>query len=149
VALNNISREKPLLSLTEKANLYRVTALYYDKINKNDLAVRYNIKILELDLNKGFSEEFYNIWSVICNNEIAGIYLKANEAAKAEKYLNNASLIFKNAKTSLDPRFLLAFYNHSYKYDLATGNYRSAVKNLEKYNRIQDSLFTVDKDNKI
>jgi two-component sensor histidine kinase len=49
----------------------------------------------------------------------------------------------------LDPRFLLAFYNHSYKYDLATGNYRSAVKNLEKYNRIQDSLFTVDKDNKI
>jgi tetratricopeptide (TPR) repeat protein len=91
VALNNISREKPLLSLTEKANLYRVTALYYDKINKNDLAVRYNIKILELDLNKGFSEEFYNIWSVICNNEIAGIYLKANEAAKAEKYLNNAS----------------------------------------------------------
>jgi two-component sensor histidine kinase len=149
VALNDISRKKPLLSLTEKANLYRVTALYYDKINKNDLAVRYNIKILELGLKKGFSEEFYNIWSVICNNEIAGIYLKANQAAKAEKYLNNAALIFKNAKTPLDPRFLVAFYDHLYKYDFATGNYRSAVKNLEQHDRIQDSLFTADKDNKI
>lgn len=148
-ALAILSTEEPRLNLYEILNLYRITALYYNKINNSKLAVDYNLRILNHARLKEVSDDYYNIWSVLCDNEIAGIFLKDNQAPKAGKYLNHAALIFKNAKGSLEPRYLATFYGHNYKYNLAIGNYQAAVINLENRDRIQDSLLTADKDKQV
>jgi two-component sensor histidine kinase len=61
----------------------------------------------------------------------------------------NYRAAFKNAKTPLNRGLLLSFYYNSYQYHLAIGHYRPAVDNLNQYYRLHDSLFTVDKDNKV
>jgi two-component sensor histidine kinase len=148
IALNDFSLGRPR-SLGDKLNQYWMIALYYDKINEDSLAVRYYLKILETYRKSNMPEELHNSWSVICNNEIARIYLKTNLAANAEIYINNAAYLFKNVKTRLDPAFLVDFYDLLYKYDVATGNYTAAVKNLETRGKLQDSLVTVDEDKQL
>ncbi len=150
-ALNVILEGKPPRFLEDKFGLNRTLALYYVKINRNDLAVHYYLKALKIVNGARSFDETYNTLNVMCNNEIAGVYLKANKAAKAAKYINNAASAFKDAKTydSFDPGFLVVFYDNSYKYDLATGNYRAAVKNLARRVKLQDSLFTEDKDRQL
>ncbi|MGF7042612.1 tetratricopeptide repeat-containing sensor histidine kinase [Mucilaginibacter lappiensis] len=147
VALEIATKEEYTIPAFYKAMLYKVTGLYYNKINKNELALKYYHKILDPDFRKDLGENNFNYWAIICDNEISGIYLKLNQAAKAKKYLDDAETIFKNSDKP-DLRYLADFYSHSYKYNLATGNYLSAVKNLEKRDKLQDSLFTINKDNK-
>ncbi|MDB5134561.1 MAG: Two-component sensor histidine kinase, contains HisKA and HATPase domain, partial [Mucilaginibacter sp.] len=148
IALNDFSSGKPL-RLLDTFYQYRMTALYLDKINKSGLAVRCYVKILELEYKRDIEKEVYEFWSVMCNNETAGIYLKTKLAPKAKKYIDSAAFTFKNAKTALDPEFLVAFYDNSYKYNLATGNYRAAITNLQRRVKLQDSLFTADKDKQL
>jgi two-component sensor histidine kinase len=148
-ALKDISTPQYQLTVADTLNLYRITALYFTKINKCQMAVTYYLKILKKTDIMNSSEVFYNIWWVICNNELADIYLKTNQPSKAEPYIKNTAITLKNAKTYLDPRYRVVFYDHLYKYDVATGNYKDAVKDLERHDKLQDSLFTVDKNNKI
>ncbi len=147
LTLNDITRAKVHHTSWDTLSQYKGLALYYDKENSIDLAVRYYLKTLELakKLIGGAVNEFY----ITCDNRIAENYLKANQAAKAEKYINDAALNVKFIKTTLAPDFLTDFYDNSYKYDLATGNYRAAIKDLTRRVKLQDSLFTVDKDNKM
>jgi len=149
LALKGLLKQESRLNLYESLNLYRVTALYYNKVNNSDRAVHYNLRILNHPKLKDVSDDYFNKWSVICDNEIAGIFIKSNEPAKAGKYLIHAALIFKNAQSPLEPRHLATFYGHSYKYNLAMGQYRAAVVDLENRDRIQDSLFTADKDKQV
>jgi two-component sensor histidine kinase len=127
--LNDIAKEQFLHTSWDTLNQYRDLALYHTKKNNTDLAVRYYLKSLE-KAEKVFGEGGYS-WLIICYNGIADLYLKTNQAAKAEKYIKNAALTFKKAKTIIDPAFLVDFYNNSYKYDVATGNYRAAFKNAK------------------
>ncbi|MBA4057512.1 MAG: hypothetical protein C0490_22545, partial [Marivirga sp.] len=180
VALDDIaSREFPHTSW-DTLNHYRCLALYHAKKNNTDLTVRYYLKSLKM-AGKVFSEGGYS-WHIICYNGIAEAYLKANQATKVEKYINDAALTFKKAGITMDPAILVDyynnsykydattgnyraafknaktplyrgllvdFYNNSYKYDVAIGNYRAAVKNLESRVKLQDSLFTVDKETQL
>ena len=148
-ALNDLSKRKATFTFWETVIVNRLYGLYYIKINKSDLALRYYRKVLESDLKQNLGEEFYNASYVLCNTEVADIYLEANQAGQAKKYLDNVALTIKNAKIPLEPRWLIIYYQNLYKYDLATGDYRTAVKNLERHDKIQDSLFNIDRDNKI
>jgi two-component sensor histidine kinase len=127
--INNIGKGKFPHTAWDTLNLYRGFALYYAKKNNTNLAVRYYLKSLEM-AGKVFGEGGYS-WRIICYNGIVEAYLKANQAAKAEKYINDCALIFKKAKTTMDPALLVDFYTNSYKYDPATGNYRAAFKNAK------------------
>ena len=149
VALNKLLTGRQILGMFDKLNLFRIAALYYDKINKNDLAILYYNRIVAHELKEDFNEASRNIWLTICYNEIAGVYLKAGQAVKAKRYIDNAALIFKKSSASLEPRHLVTFYHNLYKYDFITGSYRAGVRNLERRDKLQDSLSTVDKDNKI
>jgi two-component sensor histidine kinase len=56
---------------------------------------------------------------------------------------------FKNAKTPLDRGLLVDFYNNLYKYHVAIADYRTAILDLQRRVDLQDSLSTVNKDNKL
>jgi two-component sensor histidine kinase len=128
-------------------NHYKCLAVYHAKKNNTGLAVQYYLKTLEI-ARKCYAS-ISSAWNLLCDNGIAAAYLKAAQAAKAKKYINDATLNVENTKTQIAPDVLVNLYDNSYKYDLATGNYRSAVKNLERRVKIQDSLFTADKDKQL
>jgi two-component sensor histidine kinase len=147
IALNDISNNKA--AKLDTLNLYSVKALYYDKINNNDQAIRYYLKALHAvnDLRRSYT--YIDSWAVNFNNGIAAVYLKTNRIAEANIYIKKASLIIKNSKVTLGPPLLVNHYDNLYKYDVATGNYRDAVKNIEHRIKLQDSLFTADKDKQL
>lgn len=146
VKLNEIANEKVRYTL-DTLRHYKCQALYYDKKNNCDLAVRYYVKTSKFakKVFGGAANEIY----INCDNRIAENYLKINHAAKAERYINDAASHIKLIKRTLQPEFLIDFYNISYKYYLATGNDRSALQNLAYRVKVQDSLFTADKDKQL
>jgi two-component sensor histidine kinase len=147
--INNLTAIKNRLNFLDTVSQYRILAVYYDTIKKSDLALQYYKKILKLDLKGRLSEEIYKTWFVTCTNAIAGIYLKTKQPEKAKAYLDSTLLAIKKTKVFLKPGDLVPFYHHLYQYDLATGNYQAAVKDLEEHDRIKDSIFTADKDKQI
>lgn len=124
-------------------------AAYYNKINNYERSILYFLNAIEINGRGDRLEPEDNTWYVRCYNGIAEMYLKANAPTRAKKYLDSAGMIFKNAKTSLDPALLADFYDHQYKYNLVIHNHAAAVKNLELRVKIQDSLFTADKDKQL
>jgi two-component sensor histidine kinase len=149
IALNEVTKRTDTFSLAEKAHLYKATALYYEKIKKYNLALQYNVKILKINSKTAYDNAFYDLWSIDIDNNIVRIYLAINQATKAKNYIADAALILKTSKTPFDPHLLVIFYDNLYKYDVATGNFRDAIKSLEKHDKLRDSLFTIDKDNKL
>ncbi|MES2112673.1 MAG: sensor histidine kinase [Bacteroidota bacterium] len=147
--LNSLSKTKALAGGYDRLISYRMFGLYYAKTARYDLAARYYLKVLRTDFENFVPESESKGFYLICNNELAGVYLKANQAAKAKPFINNAALAIKNSKTSLQPRNFVVYYNNLYMYNLATGNYKSAVKNLVLHNKIQDSLFTANNNKQI
>lgn len=147
--LNGLRKRKKVFDFLDTRNNYRMLALYYDKINKPALAIQYYKEVLKMDLKGHLGEENYNSFFIILNNSIAGIYLKISQPNEAKKYLDSAARTIKTTKTVLPVPSLAEFYQLSYKYNLAVGNYRASLINLQQYDRIQDSLFTVDKENRV
>jgi two-component sensor histidine kinase len=146
--LNDIAkREFPNATAWDTLNRYKCLALYYAEKNNSYLAVQYYLKTLKIA--KKYYASVGSTWDLISDNGIAAVYLKATEAIKAEKYIKDAALKVKNAKMPLDPELLVDLYDNSYKYDVATGNYVAAVKNLEQRVKLQDSLFSADKDKQL
>lgn len=150
VLLNKISKGNFLRFSDDTLNLYRTFAIYYNKINNTDLAVQYYLKTLKmLESRKNVTEESMNSWTVMCNNEIASVYLNSNLAVNAKKHIDKTAATFKNAKTRIDPELLVDFYDNFYTYNVVTGNYANAIKDLEQRVKLQDSLFTADKDKQL
>ena len=149
-ALNEILQEKPSSILDNKLDLNSTLAVYYAKINKYDLAVQYYLEALKVINNDKYKDvDLRDTWYTTCDNAIAAIYLKANQAAKAKKYITNGALALRNATTPLDPTILVDFYDNSYKYHVATGAYQAAIYDLQRRVKLQDSLFTADKDKQL
>lgn len=147
--LNDVSNEQRKKVYVDSLLLNWTLALYHRAVNNPDKAIRHYLKAKGIIDNTKYGEHEDNIWYVKCNNGIAESYLKTHEPAKAETYLSNAALIFKNSKTSIDPALLADYYGHLYKYNIATGDHAAAVSNLEHQVTIQDSLFTADKDKQL
>lgn len=148
-ALTEVSKGKSYFAEADKAYLYLVTAHYYTNIHKTSLALQYYLKALDLELRKDADYEYEKVSDAICHLEIAKIYLAGKDLAKAEIHLNSAASLVKSPQIPMRHTILMDFYRCLYKYNLATGNYKSAVKNLELHDRIKDSIFTADKDKQI
>jgi two-component system, sensor histidine kinase PdtaS len=146
--LNDIAKGKfPNTSAWDTLNQYRCLAIYHAKKNNTDLAVRYYLKALEIA--RKYYASVGRTWDIVCDNGIAAVYLKAIQATKAEKYIYDAALNVKNSKLAVDPELLVDFYDNSYKYNVATKAYQAAVVDLEHRVKLQDSLFTADKDKQL
>jgi two-component sensor histidine kinase len=146
--LNHVSSRKPPKNQAEAMAQYMMFARFYNDVKDVNGALRYYNKVLKID-KKAVDLTFYNVAYLLCNNEMAMIYLKTKQIAEAGKYMNNSIAIIKNATTPLQPGYYINFYSDLYKYDIATGNYQAAVKDLERRDKIQDSLFTANKDQQI
>lgn len=150
IALENVLKEQANISFEETVYLYRIAALYYERVNQNDLALSYYKKILAKDLKKNYYSEFvYNPTLFMIYYEMGAIYVKIGQLDEAEKYFKNAKSIVKSATTPLQPGLFVTFYSHLYKYELARRNYPAAIKNLERRDVIKDSIFTAQKDKQI
>jgi two-component system, sensor histidine kinase PdtaS len=149
LTLDDVSKQQSKKVYVDSLIQHWTFALYYKSINNPDKAIRHYLQVKRIIDRTFHSEHENNGWYVKCNNGIAEAWLKANEPAKAETYLNNAASIFKNSKTSLDPALLADYYGHLYKYNMATGDHAAAVTNLEQQVKIRDSLFTADKDKQL
>ncbi|TCC90076.1 hypothetical protein EZ428_12365 [Pedobacter frigiditerrae] len=149
IALNKLIATKANLSFSDTLSQYRVAALYYDKINRNDMAIQYYKKILNLKFNINYAPTAVNIWTLVCNIELARIHLEINQVEKAANYINNTSIRLKTSKIPLEPGYWLGHYNNLYLYDMAKGNYRQAIKDLALRDHIKDSLFTAAKDKQV
>jgi len=152
IALNEFSKMGTTRSLSDSQFECKSRALYYDKTNKDDLAIRYNNTYLELTSRlrgSGGSQQYYNACYLSGNFAIADSYLKINQPAKAKKHIDNIGTVLKNASSPLEPGLWVSYYDKLYRYDIAIGNYRDAAANLKRHNEIQDSVFTADKEKQI
>lgn len=145
--LNNLEKAKFRDATSwDTLNQYKYRALCYAQKNNTGLAVRYYLRALKI------ANKYYVVgpsWNIICDNGIAAVYLKAKQPAKAERYINDAALNLKNSKTPLYPDWWVDFYDNSYKYHFAIADYRVAIYDLQRRVKIQDSLFTADKDKQL
>ena len=149
LTLNDVMEEQRKKVYVDSLILNWTFVLYYKRINNPERVIRHCLRVKSIIDNTYHIEQEDNSWYVRCNNGIAEAYLKKNEPAKAKTYLNSTASIFKNVKTTLEPVLLADYYGLLYKYCVATGDYAAAVNNLELQVRIQDSLFTADKDKQL
>lgn len=147
--LKDLTNGQPKKAYINPLILNWTLAGYYNKINKHDRSIRYFLNAIEINRRGDRLEPEDNTWYARCYSGIAEVYLKVHEPIQAKKYLDSAGMVFGNAKTSLDPALLADYYGHLYKYNIASGNYAAAVKNMELRVKIQDSLFTADKDKQL
>jgi two-component sensor histidine kinase len=148
-ALNKLLTTKTNLTFSDTLSQYRVAALYYEKVNKNDMAIQYYKKILNLDFNKDYSQDIIYTWFLVCNIDLARLYIRSNQAEKALKYIENTATQLKNAKTPVEPGYWLRHYDNLYQYNIARDNYREALKGLALRDHIKDSLYTAAKDKQV
>ncbi|HWV73955.1 MAG TPA: sensor histidine kinase [Pseudosphingobacterium sp.] len=150
LTLENVLKQKSTATFDETVYLYRIAALYYTKVNKNAVALSYYKKLLAFDLKKNYySEAVHNPVLLMCFIEVADIYLRSGNLDDAGKYFKNAENVIKYSTTAMQPGLLVTFYSGLYKYELARGNYKAAIKNLERRDHLKDSIFTADKDKQI
>lgn len=128
-------------------HLYLSIAQYHAKKRDTEEAVHYFLKTLERAkiLFVGRTDG----WLTKCYNGIAEAYLNNNQAPKSEDYIKQTEWIVKNSSMPLDPGLLIDHYNNAYRYDTATGQYKSSVKNLELRVALEDSIFAADKEKQL
>ncbi|MFA6247683.1 MAG: sensor histidine kinase [Mucilaginibacter sp.] len=148
LAFNELMVIKPD-NIYDLVNKYTAIAKYYNSVHQYDKALQYFNKLFNPHpLVRLPDDEFFRN-KLFCDYEISRIYLKLNNLDSARHYLWDADTTLQKTKTTLDPLNLVDFYDVSHQYNIAIGNYRGAVKFMDLRNNLRDSLFTVDKNNKI
>ncbi|MDP9079626.1 MAG: sensor histidine kinase [Bacteroidota bacterium] len=143
LAFNQLKTEKPD-NYIDLAGQYQIIGLYYSETHQYKNALQYYMKIINPDPGTKFSKLF----KMLSEFAVSGIYLKLGDLKSSGKYLRDAADTMQRGKR-WDPMYFMEFYDISRKYNLAVGNYRAAVKYMDLRDNLRDSLFTVDKNNKI
>lgn len=132
--LNNISDEMPERAY-DSAILFQTKANYYKAVKQYSLAGNYFRKMIA---SKGFIDGRDEV-SSIGYQDVGMFYMDRGQYSYAKEYLLK-SLDFDAGGATLfrikDIQFSL------YKVDSAAGNYLSAIEHLNKYQQIQDSIFS-------
>ncbi|WP_178372076.1 tetratricopeptide repeat-containing sensor histidine kinase [Chitinophaga jiangningensis] len=148
--LESVLKQESTITYDQRVYLYRISGLYYTKANQYEVALSYYKKLLAMDLKNNYhSEAIHNPVLLMCYTEMADIYQRSGNLDEAGKYFNNAEILVKNSITPVQPGMLVTLYSGLYKYLLARGDYRGAIKNLERRDELKDSIFTANKDKQI
>lgn len=143
LAFNKLKAEKPNNNI-DLAGQYQIIGMYYDKTYQYKKAIQYHMMII----NAGPEKHFSAMFKMLSEFAVSGIYLKLGDMKSAGKYFRDGADKIERGKR-WDPMYFLEFYDLAHKYNLAVGNYRAVVKYMDLRNNLRDSLFTVDKNNKI
>jgi len=147
IILKGISHYKEGLERIKNGNFNRNKSILlgnigssYRRLKKHDESLEYLFKALDLKIElKDYSSAAHSC------NDISETYLEINDLSKAKEFALKAIEYSKGLNIHKE-RY--ASYLMS-KIDYQTGNYKSAHNYLKKYHQIQDSLFSVQKIEKI
>ena len=137
--INGLINDYPPESSLEKATVTQNKAYCLDALNQFSNAEKYFLDMLMHYEKAAYRDEYH----AMANIDVGRFYLNRNEFAKAHFYLKKA-LLGLNLPSSRRTVYQLLF-----KADSATGNYLSAIRNLQQHQIINDSIFNEKKSRQI
>ena len=138
--INGLIKHYPPESSIEKATVIQNKAYCFYALNQFSAAKKYFLDML-LHYEKAHTR--MNMTSPLATHLMSKVYLDRNEFTKAHFYLEKAlpGLILPSSQRTV--------YQLLFKADSAMGNYLSAIRNLQQYQMINDSIFNEKKSRQI
>jgi two-component sensor histidine kinase len=136
--LFDFSKKFPRVDPYGKASLARTFAYYYNSIGNYSLADKYNQEMISLEPLLGKDNEIKRD----VEYDIGQYYFGKKQFAKAATHFQRAldeAVLNNSANTIKDVNLML------FKTDSSTGNYVSAIKHLNLYQQLSDSILNVAK----
>jgi len=125
----------------EKADVAQNYAYCFDGLKQYSQAEKYFLEMVALNKRDHMDHEDFSI----CNMDVGRFYLQRRQFKKAHTYLDIA-LNYRSADRLIDQREL---YKMLFTADSALGNYSAAIKNLQQYQFINDSIYNERKSRQI
>jgi len=140
--LFDFSKKYPPVDAYGKASLARTFAYYYNSVHKYALADKYTREMISLGESLGKNNEIrrdveYDIGEYYFGKKQFPKAAAHFQAALEEAMLNNSANTIKDINLEL------------FKTDSSLGNYVSAIKHLNQYHQLNDSIFNVEKTKQI
>lgn len=139
-SLNWLEKNIPPASIIERASLNQSLAYCYIAMKKYKLA---ETKLLEMIRGYEQGESNHELLH-IAYYDLGKFYVDIQEFEKSQPYLKKASEIGESTLTRHKDLYLLLF-----KVDSASGNFKAAIKDLQNYKTLNDSIYTVTKSRQI
>lgn len=138
--LNWLKENRPPSSVIERASLNQSIAYCYSAMKKYKLA---ETRLLEMIRDYEQSESNHELLH-IAYYDIGKFYVDIQDFRKSQPYLKKAFEIGASTLTRTKDLYLLLF-----KVDSAGGNFKAAIKDLQNYNLLKDSIYNVAKSKQI
>jgi two-component sensor histidine kinase len=121
-----------------KAILAKAFADYYNSVHKYELADKYTEEMINLEESLGKNNEVR--MDIEC--DIGQYYFRKKQFANAAIHYDRAldEAILNNSANSIKDIHLMLF-----KADSSQGNFETAIRHLNKYRQLTDSIFTITK----
>ncbi|QHS59244.1 sensor histidine kinase [Chitinophaga agri] len=136
---DSFSRIHPPLDDLDKMLLTAETAASYEELGNEKMALENYLQFL--DLAQHFPPHFTYGETMQGYSMVANFYLKKKAFGAAKQY---ASLILAHPLVKSSPADLARAYTILFKVDSATGNYASAISNLQQYQLYTDSVYSLN-----
>ncbi|BAV07576.1 Two-component sensor histidine kinase, contains HisKA and HATPase domains [Filimonas lacunae] len=139
--IKDLQRRRPPVTSGERAVFFQSMAYCYDAVNVYDSTEKYFVKMVESyhKANEGalVNEEIY----LLAYYDIAEFYIKSLQFTKARPFLDIIISKPNSVKVSkmADAQLLL------FKVDSAAGNYLAAIRHMQQYKTLADSVFSEKK----
>jgi len=115
--------------------------VYYSNLHQTDSAVYYFTKALNLAESIPDPERI-----IICLNELARLSIEENDHSKAQAYLQRAFGLAKSSSARMQLAETLSMQTQAYA---SQGDYKSAFRVYQQYTALRDSLYTIDRADKM
>jgi two-component sensor histidine kinase len=137
--MDSLMARFPPQTTQEKATVAQNMGYCFDGLKQYPQAERYFLEMIRNYRDAGLYDEFV----AIANMDIGRFYLKQQQFEKAHTYLAST---YQSANPLSDWREL---YQMLFVADSALGNYQLAIKDLRKYEMLNDSIFNERKSRQI
>ena len=128
----------------EKSLLLLALAKCYSELDKNEIAEKYCEELIKLNILRVKRKEILD--DLLADKFIASFYLKTGKYDKAENFFNKVLKEQPKPRKGSDNLYTIDFH---FKLDSARGNHISAIRHLQRYQQVKDSIFTVTKSKQI
>jgi two-component sensor histidine kinase len=139
MVLDKKSRYAPVGN-AEKRSLLLVLAQGYGAVRNNVMAEKYIRELNELTAFRIKRKEILN--DIPVDQFLANYFLNNRQYDKAEKYFKQ---VVDEIPDTRKGAYLLYKHSFLFRLDTASGNYHAAIKDLEAYHAINDSIYSAAK----
>ncbi len=133
--------------LPENRMIIKSLALCYTALGQFNQAEKCHLQTLSIDDQIFKAEMYLDVQNYVADyNDICDFLIKFKQYKKAEAFMGK---FFRLNQSMVNPIALSHAYLVKFKIDSASGNYFSAINNLQRHNLLNDSLFNDTKSNQI